>query len=176
MATKRRTAYHSPLAPSVDVKIEGMKELMAALDKMDPKGGNRLLTKATADAAKKVLKPKVKAATPWRSMKSAVRAGAARYEKPAGIVKYDNKRAWYRPFLIDGTQSHSTKPGIHGRKAHPRKAVQAFTDGGVKKFSRGHEVRGIKSNPVISRVADQYGDAALDHVERFMSRTFGLDD
>ena len=72
--------------------------------------------------------------------------------------------------LIGGTKAHST------RKRRGSGGVQAFTDNGVQKFSRGHEVRGIKANPVISRVADQYGDAALDHVERFLSRQFGLDD
>jgi hypothetical protein len=172
----KRSAYHSPLAPSVDVQIEGMKDVMAALDKLDPKDQKKTIQKATADAAKKVLKPKVKAETPWPVMKRAVRAGSAKYEKPAGIVKYDNKRAWFRHFLVDGTKSHSTHPKPHGRKARARSAIQAFTDGGVKKFSRGHDVSGIKSNPVIKRVADQYGDAALDHVERFLSRQFGLDD
>jgi hypothetical protein len=154
---------------SVDIEVRGLKDVLKAIDKLDPKLQKKNLQKATADAAKKVLKPKVKADTPWPSMKRAVRAGAAKKEKPAGIVKYDPKRAWYRHILVGGSKAHSTKARRAG-------GVQAFDDGGTKKFSRGHDVRGIKANPVITRVADQYGDDALDHVERFLSRAFGLDD
>ena len=154
---------------SVDIEVRGLKDVLKAIDKLDPKLQKKSLQKATADAAKKVLKPKVKAETPWPSMKRAVRAGVAKKEKPAGIVKYDPKRAWYRHILVGGSKAHSTKARRAG-------GIQAFDDGGTRKFSRGHDVRGIKANPVISRVADQYGDAALDHVERFLSRQFGLDD
>lgn len=155
----------------LSIEVRGMGEVLKALDKLDPKVGKRLLQKATAEGAKKVLKPKVKAESPWPSMKRAVRAGAAKKDKPAGIVKYDPKRAWYRAILIGGSKTHSTKAKRPGKGP-----IQAFDDGGTKKFSRGHEVRGIKANPVISRVADQYGDQALDVTERFLTRGLGLDD
>jgi hypothetical protein len=154
---------------SADIEVRGLKDVLKAIDKLDPKLQKKALQKATADAAKKVLKPKVKAETPWPTMKRAVKAGVAKREKPAGIVKYDAKKAFYRHMLLGGTKAHSTRK----RRGS---SIQAFDDGGMRKFSRGHDVRGIKANPVISRVADQYGDAALDHVERFLSRQFGLDD
>lgn len=157
------------MSGNVTIEVRGMQDVLKALDKLDPKAGKKLMQKATAEGAKKVLKPKVKSESPWPSMKRAVRAGAAKKDKPAGIVKYDPKRAFYRHMLIGGTKAHSTKARRSG-------GIQAFDDGGTKKFSRGHEVRGIKANPVITRVADQYGDQALDVTERFLIRGLGLDD
>jgi hypothetical protein len=148
---------------SVDIQVVGMKDLLAALDKMEPKPGNKLLAKATAEGTKKVLKPKLKAAVPWPSMKRAVRAGAAKKDKPAGIVKFDNKRAWFRHFLIGGTKEHQIR--FHDEKVR-----------GVPK-TQGHiHHPGIKARPVISEVADQSGNQALDVSERYLIHTLGLDD
>jgi hypothetical protein len=148
----------------VSIEVKGMKEVMAVLDRMDPRDSKKVMQKATADAAKKILKPAVIRATPWGRMKKAVSAGIAKKDKPAGIVKYDAKKAWFRHFLIGGTRSHSVAP----KKA----SVMAFDAGGARAFSRGHSVRGLRANPVISRVADQQGDRALDHVEKFLVREF----
>jgi hypothetical protein len=148
----------------IKIEVRGMKEVIAVLDRMDPRDRKKVVSKATADAAKKILKPAVIAATPWARMKKAVRAGAVKRNKPGGIVKYDAKKAWFRHFLIGGTRSHEVKP--------KRASVMAFDAGGSRAFSRGHNVRGLRANPVISRVADQKGDAALDHVEKFLVREF----
>ncbi len=148
----------------ISIEVKGMAEVMAVLDRMDPRDAKRTLSKATADAAKKVLAPRVKAATPWARMRSAVRAGQVKRDRPGGIVKYDAKKAWFRHFLIGGTKGHTVKP--------KRKSVMAFDAGGTRAFSRGHQIRGLRANPVISRVADRYGDEALDYVERFLVRQF----
>jgi hypothetical protein len=153
---------------SFRVEVKGMREVIDLLDRMDPKDRKKIVSKATADAAKKILAPKVKAATPWARMKAAVRARQVKKDKPGGIVLYDSKKAWFRHFLIGGTRAHTVRP--------KRASVMAFDAGGTQGFSRGHEVRGLRSNPVISRVADQYGDDALEHVERFLVREFGLEE
>lgn len=155
---------------SIDIEVEGLRELIGVLDDIDKRTGKRTLQKATADAAKKVLKPKVKSATPWDSYKRAVRAGAAKREKPAGIVRYDPKRAPWRHIMLGGSKAHSTKPKRSGKSA-----IQAFDDGGTRKFSRGHEVSGVTGDPVITKVADRYGDEALEHVEDYIVRHLELD-
>ena len=152
------------------IEIHGMAELLAQLERTDPKDGKRVMDKATADAAKKVLKAPVKAEAGKVSKRlaSSVRAGAAKREKPAGIVRFDPKRAFFRHFVIGGTKDHSIK--AKGKKA------LAYTQAGVTRYARDVDVRGVKANPIISRVADAYEDRTLDHVERYLSREFGLDD
>lgn len=150
---------------SADVEIRGMKEVLQALDQLDEKTSKRTLQKATADAAKKVLKPKVKAkAAPISArLARATRAGASRKGKPAGIVKFDNKRAWFRHFVIGGTKAHKIRFHDEVLRGVPKKG------GGSIKHP------GAKPHPIIAEVADQYGDDALDHVERFLVRTLELD-
>lgn len=154
----------------IDIEVEGLREVIGLLDELDHRTGKKVLQKAVADSAKKVLKPKVKSATPWPSYVRAVRAGAAKREKPAGIVKYDAKRAPYRHIMIGGSEAHSTR-----RKRSGKSNLQAFDDGGTRKFSRGHEVSGVTGDPVITRIGDQYGDDALDHVEDYIVRHLELD-
>lgn len=155
---------------SIDIEVQGLREVIGILDELDRRTGKKVLQKAVADSAKKVLKPKVKGATPWPSYKRAVRAGAAKREKPAGIVRYDAKRAPFRHIMLGGSRAHSTKRTRPGKKD-----LQAFDDGGTRKFSRGHEVSGVTGDPVITRIADQYGDEALEHVEDYLVRHLELD-
>lgn len=154
----------------IDVRIIGLSELVGWFEQFDKRTGKRVLQKAVADSAKKVLKPKVKTATPWPSYRRAVRAGAAKRDKPAGIVKYDAKRAPFRHIMLGGSQDHNTK-----RKRSGKSDIQAFDDGGVRKFSRGHQVTGVTGDPVITRIADRYGDDALEHVEDYLVRQLELD-
>lgn len=155
---------------NVEIRVLGVKELVEYFEDIDRKTGKSTLQKAVADAAKKVLKPKVKAATPWPSYQRAVRAGAAKRDKPAGIVKYDAKRAPFRHIMLGGSKDHSTKRVRSGKSL-----IQAFDDGGTRKFSRGHDVSGVTGDPVITRIADQYGDEALEHVEDYLLRQLQLD-
>ena len=157
---------------SFTIKVDA-KEVELALDKLDAKTNKRTIGKALAKGAK-FLKPKVKAATPTGPghfgyhLKNRVSAGAAKKNKPAAIVKYRSSR---EHFLIAGTKGHSTKPVRSGKSA-----VQTGRTGGVQHFSRGHQVTGAKANPIISRVANQYGDEAVDVAERELARSLGLDD
>ena len=149
---------------SVTIEVRGLDELLKHLDKMDPKGSRKLLGKATADSAKKVLKgpTKAKAGTISQRLAHSVRAGAAKREKPAGIVKFDAKRAWFRHLVIGGTKPHRIR--FPDQKAR-----------GVPKTQGNIRHPGARPNPVIAMVADRHGDAALDNLERFLIREFELD-
>jgi hypothetical protein len=148
----------------VTIEVRGLKEIYDVLDRMSPKDSRKVQARATADAAKKVLKsPLQQAARPLSTrMAKAVRAGQARRDKPAAIVRFDPKIAWFRHFLIGGTRSHEIRPKNSGFLSWETPTGRAF--------SRGHRVRGIQATPIVSRVADQHGDEALDHVERFLVR------
>lgn len=149
---------------AVEIEVRGLGDLQKQLDKMDPRNSRTLMGKATADAAKKVLKGPVKAKAGSLSQRLAysVRAGAARRDKPAGIVKFDNKRAWFRHFIIGGTRPHRIR--FPDQKAR-----------GVPKAQGNIRHPGTKAHPIIAEVADQYGSAALDQVERFLVRELELD-
>lgn len=152
------------------IDVEGLDEINELLDRIALKDARNILKKANAEGAK-YLKPKLQAATPWPSYRRAVRRGPAKRDKPAAIVKYDIKRAPFRHLMVAGSREHSTRPIRAGKKA-----TQAFDDEGTRKFSRGHEVRGITGDDTIRRVADQYGDDALQKVGDYLLMVFGLDD
>jgi hypothetical protein len=154
----------------LSIKLEGLEDIEALLESMSPRDAKRFMAKATAEGAK-YLKPRVKAETPWRAYRGAVQAGQAKRNRPAGIVKYNPKKAPFRHIMLGGSKDHSTKRVRAGKSD-----IQAFTDGGVAKFSRGHDVRGVKGDPVIDRVADRYGDDALRVTEEYLVRAFGLDE
>lgn len=134
---------------SVVIEARGLAEVLEVLDRLEPKAANKVLGKATAEAAKKVLKPAVKAETKWAHAKRGVRAGAARKEKPAGIVKYDAKRVPDRHWMLHGTKKRFTKKGAN----------------------RGRMV----GDPIISRVADANDDRALDVVAKYLETHLDLD-
>lgn len=154
----------------ITIKLQGLEDIEALLDSMHPRDAKKFMGKATAAGAK-YLKAKLKAETPWRSYKGAVTAGAAKRNKPAGIVKYNPKKAPFRHVMVGGSKDHSTK-----RVRANKSDIQTFTDGGIQRFSRGHDVRGVRGDNTIDRVADRYGDDALRVTEEYLVRAFGLDE
>lgn len=158
------------MSAGIRVELEGLEDIEALLDSMSPRDSKKFISKATAEGAK-YLKPKVVAETPWPAYKRAVTRGAAKRDKPAQIVKYDAKKAPFRHIMIGGSRDHSTKR-VRGGKS----GIQHFVDGGLEKFSRGHDVRGVTGTPVMDRVADRHGNAALDRVEDYLVKAFGLDE
>jgi len=155
---------------SLTIRLEGMQAILDALDQLDPRKAKGVVAKATADAAKMVLKPRVIAATPWPKYRKAVTAGQAKRHKPAGIVKYNAKKAPFRHIMIGGSKAHSTR-----RKRPNKSDIQAWSAAGGERFSRGHHVHGVRGVPVIDQVADRYGDQALEHVADYLAKHFGLD-
>ena len=147
------------------VTVEGLKDIDALLDTMSPRDSKKFMQKATADGAK-YLKPKVQQATPMGPghfgvhMKKRVSAGIAKREKPAGIVKY---RVGYSHMLMSGTKPHRIR--FHNQK-----------EAGVPKDGGNIRHPGGKANPVIDRVTEQHGSAAMDRVIAYLVRAFGLDE
>ena len=133
---------------SVSIDDRGLKEVMETLERLDKRQANKTLGKATAEAAKKVLKPAVKAETVWRHAKKGVRAGAAKKDKPAGIVKYDAKRVPDRHWMLHGTNVRRTKSGAN----------------------RGRMV----GDPIISRVAEAKDDQAVEVVANYLIKELDL--
>jgi hypothetical protein len=155
------------------IDIDGLEELDALLDVMSPRDSKKFLQKAVNEGAK-FIKPKVPPETPLGPghfgyhLKKRVFRGPAKKDRPAAIVKYRSSRAHW---LLLGTRGHSTK-----RVRDNKSDIQSFNDGGVQKFSRGHDVPSVAANPVMSRVADRYGGEAMSRVEEYLVRAFGLDE
>jgi len=152
----------------VEVDKRDLEDIFALLEAMEPKDRKKFMQKATREGAK-FLKPKVIAATPLGPghfgvhAKKRVSFGAAKREKPAAIVKY---RIGYTHMILDGTSQHEIKP-------NKKKAIR-FMVGGAPVFTSRVKHPGAKGNPVIDKVADQYGDEALDRVADYLLRAFGL--
>lgn len=147
------------------IEVEGLEDIDSLLDSIaNPRDAKRIIAKANAEGAK-FLKPKVKTETPLgpahfgRHLRNQVVRGPAKRDKPAAIVKYRDPR---KHFLLLGTKPHRIR--FHDEKVR-----------GVAKDAGNIRHPGAKANPVMTRVADQYGDEALDRVERFLVRAFGLD-
>jgi hypothetical protein len=152
---------------SLQIKVDA-HEVTEALDQLDKRTSRSALQKATS-AAGKYLKPRVRAEAAKVSsrMARATQAVKARRGTPASIVKF-SKVAWFAHFVIGGTRGHSTAP----RRGS---GVQTFTDAGTQKFSRGHQVRGVRPNPIIARVAERDGGRALDVAEEEIVKVLKLD-
>ena len=152
----------------VEVDKRDLEDIFALLEAMEPKDRKGFMTKALREGAK-FLKPKVAAATPegpghfGYHLKKRVSYGVAKKEKPAYIVKY---KAWYAPMLLGGTKAHDIKP--------KNKKALSFTVNGNRVATKIARHTEFKGNPVIDKVADQYGDEALDRVADYLLRAFGL--
>lgn len=153
---------------SIQFKVDD-RAVMDALDQLDKKGNRQTLQKAVGESAK-YLKPKVQAESRpvSKRMGRGVSAVKARRGTPASIVKY-TKLAWFAHFVIGGTRDHSTK------KRGGQSTIQTWTEGGVQVFGPAHDVRGVKANPIIERVADREGDHSLEIAETSIVKTLGLD-
>ena len=90
------------------VSIRGLPEVQRALAKLEPAQTKMILQKASTAGAKAV-KPYVKAETPRGAtgkMRRSISATQARRGRPAAIVKFRPKIAYYRHMVIGGTTPH----------------------------------------------------------------------
>ena len=154
---------------SVEIRVED-KALLAALDSLDPKDGNKALLTG-ARAATKFLKPLVKAAAPRGAsgkLRKSVYMGTAKRQKPGSFVGVREKVAFYRHMVIGGTKAHSTaKRGGHV-------GIQRWEVGGDVRYGPAHEVRGTPPRPFVSATADHYGNQALQIAEAAIAKALNL--
>lgn len=143
---------------SVQVRGEaGVHKMLA--DYMTPKLPRRLQTATKAGAT--VFKNPVKAEARKVSKRLArsVSVRTARKDRPASILTFRPKIAFFRHFVIGGTRDHG-----------PRKAA-ALAFVGKDGFVVTKWVKGVDPNPIISRVAPRFERQALDAIDRSLDST-----
>ena len=136
----------------VSIDVQGEAEVHKMLAQwMEPQATKRAQRAAKAGAT--VLKAPLKAEVGKVSkrMAKAVRVGVAKRDKPAYVVGHRAKRAFFWHMVIGGTRDHG-----------PRKAGNKFLifTGRSGQPVMVPRVRGVKANPMVARVATQYGDQA----------------
>lgn len=122
------------------VSIRGLKEVQDALAKVEGPELKKLLQKASTAGAKAV-KPYVKAETPKGKtgrLRRSISATQARKDRPAAIVKFRPKVAYYRHMVIGGTKAHRIR--FPDQKA-----------AGVPKREGNIQHPGAKGNDIIGR-------------------------
>ena len=148
------------------------REVLEAIDKLEPKASNKTVAAATSEAAK-YLKPRVKAGAPRGKtgrLAKAVYRGRAKRDRPGAFVaiRGGKKGAFYRHMVVGGTKAHTTaKRGGGG-------GLQPFAVGGDTIFSTSYSVSGAPAQPFVSQTADRYGAAALDHSIRKLADDLDL--
>lgn len=148
---------------SVKVTIEGEEELNRLLDSMSGPQLKKVAGKATASAAVKVLKPVVKQRAAFNpALARSIRAGAARKDKPAGIVHRDHKRAWWGHFVVGGTKPHRIR--FPDQKA-----------AGVPKEQGNIRHPGIVARPIFDEAEQSHGGRVVDFVADVLKDQYDLD-
>lgn len=133
---------------------QGVHDMLS--DYMVPKLPKRLqtATKAGAMVFKKPVQAEARKVS--KRFDKSVSVRTARRDKPASILTFRPKIAFFRHFVIGGTRAHG-----------PRRArVLAWPEGN---FAR--RVRGVPPNPIISRVAPRYESQALNAIDRSLDST-----
>ena len=142
------------------IEVRGEREVRQMLgDYMNPKLSTRLqsATKAGAEVFKKPVQ--AEAGKVSKRLRRSVSVKRARKERPATIVYFRAKIAWFRHFIIGGTRDHG-----------PRTApFLVFESRG--EVVRAKRVKGVRPNPIMSRVADRYERQAYDAIDRSLDST-----
>jgi len=150
--------------------VEGVHRMLA--DYMTPKLPKRMqdATKAGAEVFKKPVK--AEAAKVSKRLNRSVSVRKAARDRPATILTFRPKIAWFRHFIIGGTRDHG-----------PRRASALFFVPGWNPYSgasskgvgnnwvRVPRVRGVKPNPIIARVFTQYEATALAAIDRSLDQS-----
>jgi hypothetical protein len=131
--------------------LQGIDELrLGFIQASNPRKFSAMLSLATLNAARTLVKP-VKAAAPVRTgrLRNAVAARKARQDRPAAVVgvragasRSDTKGAWYRYFVVSGTN------GTRMTKARGRisvKAIQGRDFVGKTVSEPNHQARAIEA-------------------------------
>lgn len=136
------------------ISLRGLEEVQRALAKLEPGPLKKVLQKASSAGAK-TIKPYVQAETPKRTgrLRKSVSATQARKDRPAAIVKFRPKVAFYRHFVVKGTSAHRIR--FPDQKAK-----------GVSKAKGNIQHPGHKGNDVMGRAWSKGGQATLAAVEK----------
>ena len=124
---------------SVEISIRGLDEVQRALSKLDGPALRTVLQKASSAGAK-TIKPFVQAETPKGKtgrLRKSISATQARKDRPAAIVKFRPKVAYYRHMVIQGTKAHRIRFASQKAAGVPKR------DGNIRHPGhRGNDVMG----------------------------------
>lgn len=126
---------------------------------MTPKLPKRiqLATKAGADVFKKPVQAEARKVS--KRLARSVSVRTAKRDKPASILTFRPKVAFFRHFVIGGTRDHG-----------PRSA-DALAFKGRSGFVVTKRVKGVKANPIIERVAGRYTPQAYAAMDKSLDQT-----
>ena len=140
---------------SAFVQVKGVEGVRAMLQPWLERELSKQLDKATKAGAKVMAADLKVALRPVsKRMARAVRTRRARRERPAWVVGSSRKVAFFWPFVIGGTKDHGPK----------RSDFLVWEDKG--RTIRAKRVRGVKPNPVVSRVARSSQEKAYRAMEK----------
>lgn len=122
------------------------KEVTDALDQLDSRDSSKALQAAVKKGGNYIAgKARPEAPVRPRRYRSTIRARKAKRDRPGVIVSAKHR---LNVIIQGGTKDRYTKSGAY----------------------RGR----IRANPLMTRVADRHGDAALDHAQRALDDVLDL--
>ena len=142
------------------VSVQGERAVREMLrDYTNPKLPKRLqdATKAGADTFKAPLKAAARPLSKRLAKSLSVRK--AKRERPATIITFRPKVAFFRHFIIGGTSDHG-----------PRSA-SALAFQGKSGFVVTKRVRGVKAHPIVDQVAGRFEAQAYRAIDQSLDRS-----
>jgi hypothetical protein len=142
------------------MEVRGLPAVQRALGQLEPRPLKIVLQKASSAGAK-AIKPYVKVETPkgkTGKLRKSLSATQARRDRPAAIVKFRPKIAYYRHMVIRGTAPHRIRfpnqkaagvPKRQGNIRHPG-------HGGNDVMGRAWSAGGTATIAAIERTIDDY--------------------
>lgn len=145
---------------AVEVDIigrEGVHRMLA--NYTDPKLRRRLQAASKVGATVFKAPLKAEAGKVSKRMARAVSVRVAKRDKPATVISFRSKTAFFRHFVIRGTRDHG-----------PRRA-KALAFQGRFGFVLTKRVRGVKANPLVARIFNRYQGRAYVAFYQDLTRT-----
>lgn len=156
---------------SIDVRVEGTDKLLAALQKLNAQGNDKLLRDALSKGAL-AMKPFVKAEAPvggpgGSRMNARTRPGdlrksisvkRGRRSRPPAAIVYPRKTGWYSKWVIGGTGPHRIRFADQRAKGVPKERGNIRHPGITK------------PNPYMTRGGKAGTPAALGRIEKHIDQ------
>lgn len=145
--------------PVVTVKVVGGPRVQRMLAPYRDPAFTLRAQRATVAGAEVLRRPlKAEAAKVSSRMARAVSIRQAQRNRPAAVVTFTKRVAWFRHLVIGGTKAHGPR----------RKKALRFK--GTFGWVTIRRVRGVRPNPMIQRVATQYRTRVTSAMIRYLAR------
>lgn len=140
------------------IGVDGVRRMLQAYTAPTITRRMQTATRAGADVFKPAVKAEARAVS--KRLASSVSVRKAKRDRPATIVTFRPKVAFFRHFVIGGTRGHP-----------PRKAGAMVFKGRSGGLVVTKYVRGVPPNPIIRRVADRLELQAYAAIDRSLDST-----